>query len=64
MFLRIVTSNWIAVPVLIVAALLLVLLYIRGMTTVALIGAGVLAIAAYLILVGGRGGDSGTDEPS
>jgi hypothetical protein len=63
-FLRIVTSNWIAVPVLIVAALLLVLLYIRGMTTVALIGAGVLAVAAYLILVGGRGGNSGTGEPS
>jgi O-antigen/teichoic acid export membrane protein len=53
-FLRILTSNWIAIPVLIVAAILLVALHISGMTTEALIGGAILVIAAYLILTGKR----------
>lgn len=64
MFLRIVTSGWIAVPVLIVAAVLLVLLYVRGLTMEASIGAGVLALATYLVIAGGRGRDAGRDDPS
>jgi len=62
MFLRIVTSIWIALPVLIAAAILLALLYTRGLTTEASIGAGVLAVAAYLIFTGGGKRDSGKDE--
>jgi uncharacterized SAM-binding protein YcdF (DUF218 family) len=62
MFLRIVTSIWIALPVLIAAAILLALLYTRGLTTEASVGAAVLAVAAYLIFTGGSKRDSGKDE--
>lgn len=62
MLLRILTSNWIAIPILVVAGILLALLHLRGMTTEALVGAGVLVLAAYLIFTGRRGGDSGPDS--
>jgi len=61
--LRILTSNWIAIPLLIVAGILLVLLYLGGMTTEASIGAGVLVISAYFILSGPRRDDSGPHAP-
>jgi len=47
---RILTSNWVAIPLLVIAGISLVLLFLKGRRTEALIGAGVLAIAAYLIL--------------
>ena len=64
MLFRILTSKWIAIPILVVAAVLLAALHLKGMTTEALVGAGVLVLAAYLILTGSRGGDSGTDASS
>jgi len=47
---RILTSNWVAIPLLVIAGISLALLFFKGRRTEALIGAGVLAIAAYLIL--------------
>jgi lipopolysaccharide export LptBFGC system permease protein LptF len=56
---RFLTSNWIAVPILIIAGISLVLLFLKGRRTEALIGAGVLALAAYLIWRGGNRDDEG-----
>jgi hypothetical protein len=58
---RIFTSNWVAIPLLIVAAISLVVLYLRGRTTEAMIGAGVLAVAAYLIVRGCRSRDDDSE---
>jgi hypothetical protein len=60
---RIFTSNWVAIPLLIVAGVSLVLLYLRGRTTEAMIGAGMLAVAAYLIVRGGRSRDEDSESP-
>jgi hypothetical protein len=60
---RIFTSNWVAIPLLIVAGVSLVLLYLRGRTTEAMIGAGMLAVAAYLIVRGGRSRDEDSEGP-
>ena len=60
---RIFTSNWVAIPLLIVAGISLALLFLRGRTTEALIGAGVLAVAAYLIMRGGRSRDEDSEGP-
>jgi hypothetical protein len=54
---RILTSKWVAIPLLIIAAISLVLLFLKGRRTEAFIGAGVLAVAAYLILLGGHDDD-------
>ena len=56
---RILTSNWVAIPLLVVAGVSLVLLFLKGRPKEALIGGGVLAIAAYLILRRGRDDDQG-----
>jgi hypothetical protein len=49
---RILTSNWFALTVLAVAALSLILLHREGRTTEALVGAGLLALAALLVYRG------------
>jgi hypothetical protein len=46
---RFLTSNWVAVPLLLIAGISLVLLFLKGRKVEALIGAGVLLIAARLI---------------
>jgi hypothetical protein len=58
MITRILTSNWFAALVLLVAAASLVLLYESGQTTEAVLGAAILFLALVLILVGSRKGDS------
>jgi membrane protein implicated in regulation of membrane protease activity len=59
---RILTSNWVAIPLLVVAGISLVLLFLKGRTKEALIGGAVLALAAYLILRRGRDDDQGPDD--
>jgi predicted tellurium resistance membrane protein TerC len=52
MIVRILTSNWFAVIVLAVAAFSLVLLHREGKTVEALVGAGLLVLAALLVYWG------------
>jgi hypothetical protein len=51
---RILSSNWVAIPILVIAASGVVLLYLRGRTLEAGISAGLLVVA--LILIGWGGG--------
>lgn len=57
MIARILTSNWFAALVLMVAAASLLLLYESGKTTEAILGAAILFLALVLILMGSRKGD-------
>jgi len=50
--LKILASNWVAIPVLIAAALSLVLLYATGRTWEVAVGGVLLLIAAALIVLG------------
>ena len=52
MLAKILTSNWIALPVLLVAAGSLVLLYVKGRVSEAMIGGALLAVAVILIILG------------
>jgi lipopolysaccharide export LptBFGC system permease protein LptF len=52
MFGKILSSTWFAVLVLIVAAVGLFLLYSKGRTSEAMVGGGLLALAAILIILG------------
>ncbi|MBI4964788.1 MAG: hypothetical protein HY913_16045 [Desulfomonile tiedjei] len=56
------TSNWVAIPLLVIAGISLALLYLKGRSTEALIGAVVLVVAAYLILLGGGDDGGGRDD--
>ena len=56
---RFLTSNWVAVPILVIAGISLVLLFLKGRRVEALIGAGVLKIAARLIWRRSDGDDQG-----
>lgn len=49
---KILSSSWFALLVLIIAAVGLFLLYSKGRTTEAMVGAGLLALAAILIILG------------
>lgn len=57
MIARILTSNWFAALVLLVAAASLLLLYESGKTAEAILGAAILFLALVLILMGSRKGD-------
>ncbi len=57
MIARILTSNWLAALVLVVAAVSLVLLYVSGQTTEAVLGAAILLLALVLILMGSKRSD-------
>jgi hypothetical protein len=57
MIAKILTSNWFAAFVLVVAAASLVLLYVSGKTTEAVLGAAVLFLALVLILMGSKKSD-------
>jgi hypothetical protein len=52
--LNIFTSNWVAVPVLIVAAVGVLMLYVKGRTHEAYVAGAVLALATYLIIRGNK----------
>jgi hypothetical protein len=52
------SSNWVAIPVLVLACAAVVVLYLRGRVFEAKIGATVLGLAVLLILWGSRGGDT------
>lgn len=54
---KILTSNWVAVPVVMVAAASVGLLYVKGRLLEAAVGAGLLVLAVLLIIVGGRRSD-------
>lgn len=60
---RIFTSNWFAIPVLLIAAGSLALLYLAGRTEEAIVGAVVLAVAALFILLGREKKDRDADLP-
>lgn len=62
MLTRFLSSNWVAVPVLLLAAGSLVLLYLKGRVNEAYVGAGVLVLALILILVGRKKKDRGDKE--
>jgi uncharacterized membrane protein YfcA len=49
---KIITSNWVAIPVFGLAAGSLVLLYVKGRTLEAIVGACVLAVALILMILG------------
>lgn len=63
MLAKILTSNWIALPVLLVAAGSLVLLYVKGRTFEAMIGAALLAVAVILIFLGREKKDPDSPSP-
>lgn len=52
MLTRFLSSNWVAVPVLLLAAASLVLLYLKGRIREAYVGAGLLGLAVILIVMG------------
>lgn len=54
---KILTSNWFSALVLVVAAASLVLVYVSGKTTEAVLGAAVLFLALVLILMGSKRSD-------
>lgn len=60
--LRILASNWVAVPVLIAAALSLVFLYMTGRTWEVVVGAGILLVAVILVFMG-RDGSKPDNRP-
>ena len=65
MLLRILSSNWVAIPVFIAAACAVAYLKIRGRTLEAKIAGGVLVLAAVLALIGSipsRGSKRHDDE--
>lgn len=55
---KILNSTWFALLVIAVAAIGLYLLYMKGRTSEAMAGAGLLAVAAILILLGRERKDS------
>lgn len=55
MLIRFLSSNWVAIPVLVLACLAVVVLYLRGLVMEAKIGGSLLGIALVLILWGSRG---------
>jgi hypothetical protein len=57
---RILTSNWVAVPMLLIAGGSVGLLYHKGRIDEAYIGAGLVALAAVLVILGSR--KKGIDE--
>jgi lipopolysaccharide export LptBFGC system permease protein LptF len=57
MIAKIFTSNWFAALVLLVAAAALILLYVRGKTTEAVLGAAILFLALVLSLMGSKKSD-------
>jgi len=59
---KIITSNWVAIPVFVIAAGSLVLLYTVGGTSEAILGACVLGLALYLMIVGRDKKDSDHDS--
>jgi hypothetical protein len=56
---RIISSNWVAIPVVVIAGAGVMLLYLRGKTLEAGIGAGLLVVALILIARGGGKGPKG-----
>jgi hypothetical protein len=57
MLLKILSSNWVAIPVWLIAGALLVVLYLKGRALEAKLGAGLLVIALALIIWGRIGSD-------
>ena len=55
--LKILSSNWVAIPVCLIAGALLVVLYLKGRALEAKLGAGLLVIALALIIWGRKGPD-------
>jgi hypothetical protein len=51
---RLLSSNWVAVPAIIVAAASVGLLYSKGRILEAAVAAGALVLAVILIILGGR----------
>lgn len=60
MLIKILSSNWVAIPVLAIACVSLVLLYLRGRTTEAKLGASLLLLA-FLLIIWGRKPPPDTD---
>jgi len=58
---KMLTSNWVSLPVLALAAVGLFLLYEKGKTTEAVVGAAVLAVAVLLMVLGREKKDMGQD---
>ncbi len=54
MLLKIFSSNWVAIPIWLLACALLVVLYLKGRALEAKLGAGVLVMALILIIWGRR----------
>lgn len=59
MLIRFLSSNWVAIPVLLLACAAVAVLYMRGRVLEAKIGGSLLGLALVLILWGSRG--TGTD---
>ncbi len=59
---RFLSSNWVAIPVLVLACTAVVVLYVRGRVFEAKIGATVLGLAVLLILWGSRGSGTGIKD--
>jgi len=59
---KILTSNWFAVPVILLAAVSVGLLYLTERTTEALCGAALLGVAIILIILGREKKDQDLDE--
>jgi len=57
------TSNWFAVPIVVLAFTSVALLYLTERTTEALCGAVLLGVAIILILLGREKKNQDTDEP-
>lgn len=62
MLTRFLSSNWVAVPVLLLAVGSLVLLYLKGRINEAYAGAGVLGLALILVFIGRRKKDRGEKD--
>jgi hypothetical protein len=54
MLFRILSSNWVAIPVFLVAVCAVAYLYLMGRVQVAKIGGGLLGFAGLLVLLGSR----------
>jgi hypothetical protein len=59
MLIRFLSSNWVAIPVLLLACVAVAVLYLRGRIMEAKIGGSLLGIALVLILWGSRGPGTG-----
>ncbi len=62
MLLKILSSNWVAIPVLIAAACAVVYLYLRGRVFEAKIAGILLLVAAALVLFGSRSSRGSKDD--